>query len=100
MALHLLCKLDEIPDCGGREFLVGGRVVAAFRVDGRVLAVDGMCAHQGGPLAQGKLDDKCVTCPWHGWQYDISTGCNLLTNKKMLDTFPTKTLGDEIWIDV
>ena len=80
------CQLDEL-STRGRELLVGGRIIALFFIDQRVLAVDGMCAHQGGPIAAGEVKANCVTCPWHGWQYDLRDGSNLLTGKKMLETF-------------
>lgn len=100
MAAQFLCKRDEIPENGALELVVEGRVIAAFQVDAVVYAVDGMCAHQGGPIAQGSLDGKCVTCPWHGWQYDVTSGENLLTGKKMLDTFSVELRGDEVWIEL
>ncbi|RMF36866.1 MAG: non-heme iron oxygenase ferredoxin subunit [Planctomycetota bacterium] len=90
----------DIPVGQGREFVVDGIVIAVFHLDDAWLAVDGMCAHQGGPLAQGHVDNHCVTCPWHGWQYDLRTGQNLLTGKKMLNTFPIEQRDGELWIDV
>ena len=100
MAFQKLIELDRLADQQGTEFMVDGRVVAVFRQGQSVYAVDGMCAHQGGPLAQGQLDDKCITCPWHGWQYDVSSGCNSLTGKQLLERFPTEIRGREVWIDV
>lgn len=43
--------------------------VAIFRHDGKLSAISNVCAHQGGPLGEGKIVDGCVTCPWHGYQY-------------------------------
>ncbi len=80
------------------EFLVGKDVVAVFRQNGELYAVDGICAHQGGPIAKGFVDQKCVTCPWHGWQYDISTGENMLTKRKMLRTFAVRERDGRIEI--
>lgn len=100
MAFQKLCQLSELRDGHGKEFLVDGRIVAAFLNAGEVRAVDGICAHQGGPISQGFLDGKCITCPWHGWQYDLSNGQNLLTGKKMLDCFPVEVRGEQVWVDV
>ncbi|MEZ6078302.1 MAG: Rieske (2Fe-2S) protein [Pirellulaceae bacterium] len=58
------------------------------------------CAHQGGPIAQGRLDGQCVTCPWHGWQYDITNGKNLLTGKQMLECFEVERRGDAVWVNI
>lgn len=67
-------SIDDIPDGEGRAFEVGGRCVAVFNVAGRFHAIDNVCAHQRGPLAEGELDGCVVTCPWHGWTYDVTTG--------------------------
>ncbi len=95
-----VCDVSELSDEGGSEHLVEGRVVALFRQGDQVVAIDGMCAHQGGPLAQGRLNGNCLTCPWHGWQYDVQTGCNLLTGKRMLDTFAVEIREQAIWIEM
>ena len=79
---------------------MNGRVLAIFQSEGQLFATDGMCAHQGGPLAAGTLDGDCITCPWHGWQYDVSSGCNLLTKKKMIDTFAVEQREDEVWVEL
>jgi methionine sulfoxide reductase heme-binding subunit len=52
-----------------------GERIAVIRHAGGVSAVHGVCAHQGGPLSEGKLIDGCLTCPWHGWQYRPEDGC-------------------------
>jgi nitrite reductase/ring-hydroxylating ferredoxin subunit len=48
--------------------------VAVFRYDGRVSAVTNVCAHQGGPLGEGKIIAGCITCPWHAWEYRPQDG--------------------------
>jgi nitrite reductase (NADH) small subunit len=52
----------------------GGRMVALVNVDGTYHALDGLCPHQGGPLGTGTLCGTTLTCPWHGWQFDVVTG--------------------------
>lgn len=52
-----------------------GERIAVFRSGDQVSAVTNVCAHQGGPLGEGKVIDGCVTCPWHGWQYRAQDGC-------------------------
>lgn len=99
MTWQPLCKLTDLEESNGKEFAIGEHIIAAFLVNGEVLAVDGMCAHQGGPIAQGQVEGTCVTCPWHGWQYDITSGCNLLTGRKMLETFSTEIRDGEVWIE-
>ena len=61
------------------ERVAGDRIVALAHVDGRWHAIDGLCPHQGGPLGQGSLCGAVVTCPWHGWQFDVTTGRHRLS---------------------
>lgn len=56
------------------EVLAGGRSVVLARRDGRIVAVDGVCPHAGGPLADGVIDGATITCPTHGWTFDVDTG--------------------------
>ena len=56
---------------------IGGHAYALFRIDGRVQAIDGLCPHEGGPLAEGTVSKGVVTCPWHGWTFDACSGCSL-----------------------
>lgn len=98
MTWQFACKRVELQE-RPQEIMLGTIVIALFETDHGVFATDAMCAHQGGPLAQGTVDGKCLTCPWHGWQYDVSTGMNLLTKRKMLATYPVEFRGDEVWVD-
>jgi NAD(P)H-dependent nitrite reductase small subunit len=59
----------------GKMVTVNGRHVALFRLGNEFFALDNMCLHRGGPLCEGPIDQKdVVTCPWHGWSYEIRTG--------------------------
>ena len=93
----LACKKEDLR-AGAQEVLIGQHVIAVFKTEDGYFATDGMCAHQGGPIAKGVVDGKCVTCPWHGWQYDVTSGENLLTRRKMLSTYPVDIRGDEVWL--
>ena len=60
---------------GGHFVKVEGRHVALFRLDDGFHALDNLCLHHAGPLCEGRIDARDeVTCPWHGWSYDIRTG--------------------------
>ncbi|MEQ1930183.1 MAG: Rieske 2Fe-2S domain-containing protein [Parvularculaceae bacterium] len=70
-----VCAPDDIPDKRAVIApLPGGERVAVFRDGPKVMAVTNVCRHQNGPLGEGRIVDGCVTCPWHGWQYDPETG--------------------------
>ncbi len=53
---------------------VGGEDVLVANVDGQLYAIASSCTHQGGPLDEGELEGTVVTCPWHGGQFDVTTG--------------------------
>lgn len=55
--------------------LADGERVAVFRYLGKLSAISNVCAHQNGPLGEGRIMDGCVTCPWHGFQYRMEDGC-------------------------
>jgi len=48
--------------------------IAVFQHDGRFHAISNVCNHKGGPLCEGRMRDEFVTCPWHGWRFDVCTG--------------------------
>ena len=70
---------SECPPGGSIERVVDGRMVALCNVDGTWHAIDGLCPHQGGPLGTGQLCGTTLTCPWHGWQFDVVTGGHKLS---------------------
>lgn len=100
MAFLRAAKKDEVPAGSIREFQLEGKVVAVANVAGKLFAINNVCLHRGGPLGQGELDRQVVTCPWHGWQYDVTTG-KLVTNPAVgVETYPVEVRGDDIFIDI
>jgi nitrite reductase/ring-hydroxylating ferredoxin subunit len=70
-------KVADVEDCpagAACQVVADDRVMALFHVGEEFHALDGVCPHQGGPLGKGKLAGCIVTCPWHGWQFDVRTG--------------------------
>jgi nitrite reductase/ring-hydroxylating ferredoxin subunit len=66
----------SIPDGGARIVTArDGERIAVFRDRNQVGAVSNLCAHQNGPLGEGRIIDGCITCPWHGYQYRLADGC-------------------------
>ncbi|MEO5679770.1 MAG: Rieske 2Fe-2S domain-containing protein [Acidimicrobiales bacterium] len=75
---HTLGPVTQVPVGEGRLFDVDGWPVAVLRPrDGNVYAVDPVCPHKGGPLADGLLGGTVVVCPLHGWTFDLATGCRV-----------------------
>jgi nitrite reductase (NADH) small subunit len=84
------------------ELILSGVVVALFRIDDRWHAMEGLCAHQNGPLAAGKVDaaNGCVQCPWHGWRYQIADGKHVGSGQRLLQTYAVRERHGRIEIDV
>lgn len=68
--------IDDFPEGQGRTVDAEGTPVAVFNAGGDIHAIHNPCRHKGGPLGEGMLEDRVVTCPWHGWRYDVTTGEN------------------------
>lgn len=89
----------DIPPGQGKVVEVGGTQIALFNVDGAYFAVHNTCQHQGGPLGEGSVTGTVITCPWHGWRYDLNTGkCLTLTDARVA-RFEVKLDGDNVMID-
>ena len=70
-----VADLSEVPP-GTGKLVVGpfDKPMALFNVEGQIYAINHVCPHRGGPLAEGTLAGTVVTCPWHGWTFDVTTG--------------------------
>ncbi len=86
----------EIPIGGAKAFVVGEREIAVFNIDGTFHAIDNSCPHQGGPLAEGSLDGNVVSCPWHGWCFDVTTGAMTLGGFTSVDAFDVRIDGTSL----
>jgi len=95
-----VASVSEIPVGTARELTAAGRVVALFNVDGTFHALDGVCPHAGGPLGEGVLDGSIVTCPWHGWQFDVSTGLHCLNENIQHPCFRVEVDGDDVYVEI
>ena len=93
-----VAKTADLPPGEGRVVVVQGHPVALFNVDGRFYAVSNVCLHRGGPIGEGLLDDTGVTCPNHGWEYDVRTGANLANPIARLRTFEVRVEGDDVLV--
>ncbi len=91
-----VAKMNEMPPGTCREFHANGKVIALFNVNGQFYATDNTCLHRGGPLGQGVLEGEVVTCPWHGWQYNVTTGETVFNEQMKVETFEVKVEGDDI----
>lgn len=95
-----MATLDELPLGGSKEVEYDGRVYALFNVGGSIHVIDGICPHQGGPLADGALEGTTVSCPWHGWQFDVCTGKSPLRPKIKQAVYEVSVEGQDVLVNV
>ncbi len=96
-------KVASISDLGPGSCMkveLGGKGVALFNVAGTVYALDNTCLHRGGPLGEGLLEDEVVTCPWHGWQYNVKTGENVANPSLRVAQYAVQVEGNDIKVAV
>ena len=73
-----------------REVDVNGKTLAVANIAGSFHAIDNTCLHRGGPLGEGPVEGKIVTCPWHALEYNITTGQCLAFPKRRIRSYPVK----------
>lgn len=93
-----VARASEIAPGAAKVVVVLGHPVAVFNVDGTFFAVSHVCLHRGGPIGEGALDGFVVTCPNHGWEYDVRTGKNLANPMARLRTYAVKVEGDAVLV--
>ena len=76
-----------------------GIAVALFNVGGTFRAIGNACRHRGGPLAEGELKGATITCPWHGWQFDVTSGATLRDAGVAVPTYRVEVRGDEVFVE-
>ena len=94
-----VADVAEIPDPGKTLVEVDGEMVALFHVEGSFYALDDVCTHDGGPLADGELRDHKISCPRHGAKFDIRTGAALtMPAIRATRAHDVKVEGDGVWV--
>lgn len=90
---------DDIPNDRARTVCAqGGERIAVFKHNGTISAVTNVCAHQGGPIGEGKIIDGCITCPWHGWQYRPHDGCSPPPFAEKIATYQVRIVAGRVQV--
>ena len=94
-----VAKVGEIPEGGVKVVRLEDQSVAVFHVGGAYYALEDVCTHDGGPLAEGTLDGDVIECPRHGARFDVRTGAVLcLPATTPVPTYEVRVEGDEIQV--
>jgi nitrite reductase/ring-hydroxylating ferredoxin subunit len=92
-----IAEVSEVPEGTGKVVTTATRVLALYNVEGSFHAVENTCPHRGGPLGEGQLEGTVVTCPWHGWQFDVCSGVNPRNPGASVRPVSLEIQGDEIF---
>jgi nitrite reductase (NADH) small subunit len=93
-----VARVKDIRPGTVRSVQVGDQEIAIANVDGEFFATQHACLHLHGPLGEGRLEGKTLSCPWHGWQYDVRTGKNEFDRAIQLQTFEVRVEGGEVQV--
>ncbi len=90
-------RVEEIPVGEGRAYAIDGTQIAVFRLrDGSLRAVDAVCPHRGGPLADGLADDCVIVCPLHGHTFDLTSGSEVSGAELSVRSYPVEDVDGVI----
>ena len=92
------CAVVEIPEGRARIVCLSGERVAIFKYEGKISAVSNVCQHQNGPLGEGKIIYGCITCPWHGYQYQPDTGASPPPFVEKVPTFNVRVANGRVFV--
>jgi len=92
-------KVADIPEGRPETFGVEDRHIAIYRLNDGYYAIEDICTHDGGPLAEGEVDDDVVICPRHGARFSIRTGAALsFPAVTPVDSYPVRVEGDDLLV--
>ena len=93
-----VATVSEIPEGAVKHVVVHDKPMALARVEGQFYAVNAICPHRGGPLAEGTLNGCIITCPWHGWTFDVRSGLPDHPGGHSISAYEVRVEGDDVLI--
>ena len=118
MTEHVVAKIDELPPGSSRVVQLRNMQIGIFNLDGVVYALPNLCPHQFGPLCQGKVggtmasgpetawtyqwvrEGEIISCPWHGIEFDLTTGKSLASSRLRVRQYPVSIVDGEIIVTI
>jgi len=91
-----VARVEQVPPGSVRTVRAGDEEIALAHCNGGFYAVQPHCLHLGGPLGEGRVEGCVLTCPWHGWQYDVRTGQNEFDLAIQLRTYDVQVDDGEV----
>ncbi len=91
---------DALPEGQIIEIIIGGTAIAVAKTGGVHYALANTCPHAGGPLGDGKLSGTIVTCPYHGWKFDVTTGTCTTQPSAKVRTYKVQVVGSAVCVEL
>ncbi len=95
-----VANVNEILDGRSKIVNVEGRSIAVFRIKNQYFAIANACLHRGGPLGEGETNNYEVTCPWHGWKFNLLDGSFSMIPALKVKTFRVKENSEGVFVDL
>lgn len=93
-------KISEVPNFGKKLVMVAGREILLINIKGAFFAVENECPHQGSPMTGGIVRDDAISCPRHGYRFNLADGTCREHPEFTLQTFPVEISGDMIMVQI
>jgi nitrite reductase (NADH) small subunit len=100
MPFVTVARVEDVPPGTVAHVRAGEEEIALANVGNEFFATQGHCLHLEGPLGKGELEEAVLTCPWHGWQYDVRTGLNEFDHAIELRTYEVRVEDGEIQVSI
>lgn len=98
--MHRLCNLEDAPQPGtAAPFSAGGVAIALFNIAGEFHAIEDSCPHMYFPLSDGEVEGCVVTCAYHGWRFDVTSGNSLMSEHIRVKRYPVQVKDGAVWVD-
>lgn len=96
-----VASMGDLHENESKVVTVNGTEVALIKIGANVCAVRNVCPHKGGPLGEGEIQGSILTCPWHGWEFDLADGGKCTMNEMIeAKMYPVKQEGDAVLIEI
>ena len=100
MEKHAVAWADEMEPGSVRLVAVAGIEIGLFAVDGGYRAYRNLCPHAGAPVCEGEVTGETLRCPWHAWEFDLTTGRLLGHPECGLESFPVEVSGGQLVVSI
>ena len=95
-----VASVGDIAPGQGKVVELDGNSIAIWNLSGNYFAFQNICPHRGGPVGEGEVEGNLITCPWHGWSFDITTGASPVNPAAKLTRYDVKVDGSDIKVAV